>query len=290
MAGKPSITTPNALDLRAIAGAISNIRQRIEQIEAAAEVTVSTSSATNGTTNSTSAQISNLRTQVTDLAKRVAALELAGSTDIGIFTAGESIVAGQAVVPGFGSQVLGADASDPLRMFSVIGLAVTQASPGMPVDVQRRGSFNVIGTAFTPGRAVYVDGLGLTQTPSYQATALPVGVAISATQVFIAPDWPALQGPIFASDVGDLFVRYLPVTYSMVQDVVSMFGGLSTLPDGLIAWLGGQLETDLDLLPALPSGGLNGTELVVVVRDGVTVQTTVHEFGTYVLGLLTVSG
>ena len=118
--GKPSITTPNALDLRAIASAVGSARQRIEAIEralASLEGTAGQSSTT------ATAQIGALRTQLVALASRVTALESAATLDTGVYVAGGPISAGQCVVAIGADTVAVADPSDPFRMFGVIGVA-----------------------------------------------------------------------------------------------------------------------------------------------------------------------
>jgi hypothetical protein len=70
--GRPAITTPNRLDLRAVQDAIGNTRQRIEAIEA--QIANATSSAS--TSSSTSSTVlSTLRAQLAALTIRVTALE-----------------------------------------------------------------------------------------------------------------------------------------------------------------------------------------------------------------------
>ena len=72
--GKPAIGTPNQLDLRPIAAAVSNIRQRIEAIEAS----LNTTTAVAGTTaNGTNSQISALQQALASLTVQVNALAAA---------------------------------------------------------------------------------------------------------------------------------------------------------------------------------------------------------------------
>lgn len=72
--GSPSITTPNALDLRAIQAAISNARQRIEGIEASITQASGTVSAAG---NASATNINTLRNQLAALQTEVDALEAA---------------------------------------------------------------------------------------------------------------------------------------------------------------------------------------------------------------------
>ena len=81
--GKPSITTPNRVDLRAIQDAISNARQRIEAIEAEIQKTAQAATTVG---QSSSTVLNTLRSQVAALTIRVTTLEgyFAGLTDAGI--------------------------------------------------------------------------------------------------------------------------------------------------------------------------------------------------------------
>ena len=197
-----------------------------------------------------------------------------------IFTAGEAItVVGQGVVPAADGTVVPADATDPLRSFGLLGLAVNVAGIGADVTVQRRGPFDVPTAAFDVGRAVYIDGAsGLTQTPDVFGTALLVGVAISATQVFIAPNKPELQVLLPYPSLVDGAIGRLPVTYSVVSPFLSVLNDLFVQPEGVVVWNGAALGTDLEELPVIPSGRMTGDEIVAVKRDGVTVQAIARDF------------
>lgn len=259
--GKPGVVVPNALELRPIAAAILTIRQRIEQIEQSIAATASAAS----TSVVTQGDLAVLRKSLADLAGRVLLLETAGKTDIATFTAGEDIAVGAPVLPLTDTTVGVADASDPLRMFGVIGLAVNAATAGSAVNVQRRGVFAVSGAAFELHRAVYVgDGTNLTQTPDYEATAAPIGVAVSATHVFINPDFPTLLGPVFDSSVGDAYLKYLPVSYSMLGDLMRLPAGLPSFGSGsvpfdallTVEYAGEQFQLSIgDLASAIWGGG-----------------------------------
>lgn len=285
--GYPAVPTPRPDDWKGVANSISNARQRIEAIEAA--ITAAANTAT-GASASTNDQITALQKQIVSLTQLVANLGNAATIDTTPYIAGEALGLAQGVVSSGGSRVVAADASDPLRMFGLIGITTGAAPVGGSVVVQRRGPFDVVGASFEAGRAVYVGDGGLTQTPNYEATAIPAGVAISATAIYVAPDWPALRGPPIASAVGDTFLKFLPVTYSLISDLLDVFGLLESQAPGLAIWSGTDLVTDPTVLPVLPSGGLNGTEIIVVERDGITVHTTVREIWLYVQHQLSVSG
>ena len=228
--GKPAINTPNALDLRALQTAISNTRQRIEALEAQLGITSSMAQTTSSTTTT---NLNSILTQLSMLAARIAVLENATTTDVATFTAGESITIGQCVVPIGPNNVGVADPNDTTRMFGVVGVAISNAAAaGAAVQVQRRGVFAIPGaTSFSAGHAVYVDTFGaITQTPDYDATAIPIGLAVSGSQIFIAPDWPALLQPTFSSGIEDSFEAYLPVTYRAMLNALSLEAQIAALP------------------------------------------------------------
>lgn len=287
--GYPAVSTPRVpRDLSAVAAAISAARQRIEAIESA----ISTlQTAATGSTSTQAQQIAAIVAAVAKLILQVQALNNAAAIDTEEFIAGEPLAVFTAVVPSSTGRVVAADPSDPLRMFGLIGVAITTAALGQSVTVQRRGPRTIVGANFEDQRAVYVASDGsLTQTPDYEATALPIGVAIDPTTLFIAPEWPALIDMPIRSAVDDAFLQFLPVTYKMIADLRELLDLLVLQVPGPTIWDGADLTTDPTVLSVLPSGGLNGTEIVLVERDGAWVQTTTREFALYVISLLSVSG
>lgn len=244
--GKPPVSGVRTTDPRTVNGVIDNIRRRLEAIEAALGQTERVAQVAS---NQSTLQTSNLVSQINALDQRVTAIENVIDLDVGRYTAGETIAAGQGVV-GISDSTIGvADPSDPTRMFGLLGVALDNGSAGAAVRVQRRGVYTVQGSpAFLAGRAVYLGDAGLTQTPDYEATALPVGVAVSASQVFVLPDWPAILYPAFSSGFADEYQRYLPVTYLAAQEIA-------------------DLEAQLDALPF--SSGVDARALVPITLGGV---------------------
>ena len=254
--GFPAIPTPNRIDLRAIQAAIQGARQRIEALEAQLGIVSSTAQQTSSTSTS---NLNSILTQLSNLTKRVIALEQAATTDIGQFVAGESLVIGQGVVPITSTTIGAVDPSDPTRIFGLIGIALNSATPGTAVQVQRRGVLTLPGVSgLIAGRAVYVDGVGVTQTPDYDATAIPIGVAVSTTQIFISPDWPALLYPTFSSGFVDHYLDYLPVTFRALKD-------------------GSSLEAMIDNLPF--NSGVDSHAQVPMTVNGVAVRVNAGDIG-----------
>ena len=245
--GKPAISDIRNLDLRAVAGAVSNIRQRIEALEGALGVTTSTAQTAAGAANT---QLNTILNELSAIDARVTILENIGTTDVAIYTAGETIQVGQGVVGISPSTIGAADPSDPTRMFGLIGLAISSGNAGASIQVQRRGVFLIPGASgFFVGRAAYLDNSGfVTQSPDYEATALPIGVAVSASQIFINPDYPAILQQTYSSGFQDSFERYLPLT-------------LMALP---------TLEQEIDALPF--SSGVDSHSSVPVTIGGMAVR------------------
>jgi predicted RecA/RadA family phage recombinase len=206
--------------------AISNIRQRIEALESSTGVIASTVGQQLSASNT---QFGTLLSLINALTARVLALENAAGIDAGKFVAGEVITAGQGVVAISPNTVGVANPSLPARAGALIGVATNNASPGGSVTVQRRGFYAVPGaTGFVVGRVVYIDPLGLTQNPSYDHTAVPMGIAVSASSIFIAPDFPALYLEGFDPGYED----FLPASYGLVKRLLgSAHGGDSVLYD-----------------------------------------------------------
>jgi len=214
--GRPAISEGSARDLRSTIAVLGAIRARIQAIESSVG-TVSDTAAASSSSNST--QLNALRQQLQSLQSQVDALATQIGNDDVVYAAAETIATAQGVIALSQTTVGAADPSDPLRIFGLIGIALAGASPGQSVTVRRRGIYNVIGASFVPNRAVYASAAGLTQTPDYEVTALPVGAALTTTQLYVEPDWPALQTPIFSSSgTEEVYERYMPVTYRLLQD------------------------------------------------------------------------
>jgi len=266
--GSPSITTPNALDLRVLQTAIQNIRQRIEAAEAVIGTTSSTVRAQANSQNS-SGSFGALLAQLTTLALRVSALENTNSTDIESFLAGETITLGQGVVPIDALSVGAADPSDPTRILGLLGVAINAASTGAMVQVQRRGVYAPPGVSgLLVDRAVYVDGTGITQTPgSNDATALLLGIAVSSTQIYVDPSVPVVLATAFDSNFPDSYTDFLPAAYRLVREL-------------------GSLEALIDALPA--NSGVDPHAQVPVTIDGVAVRVNAADIAALASGALPV--
>jgi len=228
--GRPAISEGSARDLRSTIAVLGAIRARIQAIENSLG-TVSDTAAASSSANST--QLSALRQQLQALQSKVDQIlaTIGNTNDDVVYTAAEVISLGQGVVALSETTAGAADPSDPTRLFTAIGVAINSASAGHSVTVRRRGVLTIPGASFTVQRAVYASVTGLTQTPDYDATALPLGVALGATQIYVDPGWPALMLP-FASSSGieELYESYLPVTYRLLLATLDLGAQIAALP------------------------------------------------------------
>jgi hypothetical protein len=226
--GRPAISEGSARDLRSTIAVLGAIRARIQALESSLG-TVSDTATASSSSNST--QLNALRAQLNTLQSQVDALAAEIGNDDVVYAALEAINLGQGVVPLSDVTVGAADPSDPTRIFTVIGIALNSAGVGQAVTVRRRGTFTVPGASFAVNRAVYASATGLTQTPDYEVTALPIGVALTATQIYVEPDWPALQTPIFSSSgAEEVYERYMPVTYRLLLATLDLGAQIAALP------------------------------------------------------------
>lgn len=82
------------------------------------------------------------------------------------------------------------------HVFCLLGVTLTAADVGLPVDVQRAGVMNDAGWAWVPGQRVYLGDAGqLTQTPVEVGAHVLIGVAVSATRLNLMMQDPVLLAP-----------------------------------------------------------------------------------------------
>lgn len=297
--GKPSIATPRALELRVIAQAVENIRQRIEAIEAQTTNTAAQAGETTLRAGQQNISITALRTQLVALVARVDALA-ATDTELETFRAGSAIAVNTAVYPSGDGVVSQVDPSDPLKVYAVLGVATQTVVEGASVVVRKAGVMQILDAVFEPGGPVYVGVAGLTQFPDYINLAIPVGVATDTDEIDVRPGWPALQYPGVYSD----YETFLPPTWGLVRDAVTLAQDFNSAGNGIVVRIGpdnvttrtieagGNLvvedgdgvadnpfirDTPISELP-IRSGGLNGHEAVAVdAGDGTSYQVSVQD-------------
>lgn len=211
MSGKPAIIDPRTFDLRAFQSSVQNIRERFRLLDTAVSNLQNT---VGGSTLSD--QVNNLQQQLLALQVRVTAVEGAlGPNDTVQLQADEAMLAGMPVVPSSTGRCRLADPTDPTAVYAPIGLAVNAVETGHTVTVLRRGAMSVTGAVFDPGFAVYAGADGeLLQFPTYGYVSLPLGVAIGASTVWVAPGDPAL----LALGFDGLHEQFLPATVQLMSN------------------------------------------------------------------------
>ncbi len=264
--GKPAVPLVKEPSVRSIEGALSAVRERLRQCDAA----LLQLQALTGT-NTLATTVSALQSNIQALNRRVTQLELQiGVTDVVALTAAEAVSIGDAVVPVSTSSCAVVDPADPTRIFSCLGLAQNAAASGQSVNVQRRGSFTIPTGTLEVGRAVYAKlGGGLTQEPSYSAYAVIVGIATTTTTLWVDPGDPSLLDPgVYTSD----FDLPVPVSYGYL---LSQLGNLQQLIDLLNAGENGYVIIYQGVFGIDPNGGGGGGG----VSDGTYGQITVSGGG-----------
>lgn len=262
--GKPAVIDIRALDLRAVQGAISQIRERLLALDQAATSLITQVNSSGSATN-----IATLQIQLAQLAIRVTALEnqVGSGDDIVNLVATTTIVVGDPVVATVPSGCSPVDVTDPEAIYAVIGIATQSAAPGQNVPVRRWGGMSLTGVSFTIGRAVYADTVGLTQYPSYSAVAIPLGVATGTTTMWVAPGWPALLALGF--DAG--YENFLPASVGLVSDAIAFMTSFNALADGIIVKVGenqvASRSIEVEGLLIFNPDGVAGNPLIIDSDD-----------------------
>jgi hypothetical protein len=172
--------------------AIVNITERLRNLEAATVASAAT------------------------LTASVAALQSSGggssstpTTSATTYLANNPIIAYQALYLISTGTVAVCDPTIPAQAFGCIGVATGGASPGSAVPVATTGVITINNAKFIAQRPVFVGPAGaLTQTPPTGAVIIPVGVALTATSIFVIPGQPILNAAQYVGAFDD----FLPVT------------------------------------------------------------------------------
>ena len=243
--GNPGISPLRQLELRALQDILDSVRQRLKALDT--EVTRLGNVADASTL---AQQITGLTRTLQQLLIRVSSLESAlGVTDTFILAAGEAINALDCVVPMTVGTCGQADPNDPTHIHAMLGVAQAAAGIGQSVTIQRRGSISVPGAAFVTGRPCYV-GIDsqITQAAGLSDYAVPIGVATSATTVWVSPSL-ALLNQTHAYTTG--YDSQLPVTLDYLESQISTLQALLNLTDGYVYLYQGTLVT----VSSGPGGG-----------------------------------
>lgn len=233
--GFPAVTPIR--DRSEVALRIEQIRQRLGAIDAELQRLGSVADA-----SAVASQVTSLTRATQQLSLRVTALEGAiGTTDTLTLAAGEAIVSDQVIVPGEPNQCLVADPSDPRARNTVLGIARNGGAIGQAITIQRRGQMTISGAAFETGRPVFLGLAGtVTQDPTYASAAVVVGVAMSATVMWLGAGDPTLLVP---TNYPDPFDDAMPVSWGTVAPYIRALEALLARPNGFVLVVDGEFDT-----------------------------------------------
>lgn len=180
--GRPAITEPARLELRAVQQAIANIRERFKNTDA---VIGNLQDADTAAALARASTNQSLQSQIEELDRRVTILEgLAGEDFTVRMFADEAIDVGSPVRVTGSQAVANCDPDTLLESAAYLGIAASAASPGDEIDIRLPGGIvEISGSSFTTGRPLYGQLGGVTHFPA--GNSLPVGVAISATEMAV---------------------------------------------------------------------------------------------------------
>lgn len=238
--GKPAVPVVRSADPRSIEGALSAVRERLRAIEAQLGTTSLQAGQSTLTLSQSNSSVANLQAQISALRATVDELDSADGGPTATYIASAVVTQYDVVYATSDGRVAPVDTQDLTAVFGVVGIAENSAAVGGDLTVRHSGTLTVTSAAFDAGHAVYAEaGSGLTQYPSYADVALPVGVALSATTMHVTIGGAALQVlPMYAG-----YEAFMPVTLSLVRDVLDLVTTIMGQPDGIVVKIGDQFVT-----------------------------------------------
>lgn len=242
--GSPAIGVVRTVEARELNGIIANTRQRIEALERLVTQLQNTAAGPQAAND-----IQTLKIQLAQLQSIVNALS-SGSTSASLtqtFRASAAIRANYVVYGSGDGTCAEANPNEKSTVYNVLGVARAAAASGANVLVQREGVMTVTGAAFTAFEPVFLGVEGLTTWPDYTNVAVPIGIALSSTTLYVKPGFPALQYLGVYNDAEQL----MPVTYRLLAQALLPLTTLLQSADGFVYLSEGQLIT-------LSSGGGGG--------------------------------
>lgn len=242
--GVPAIGAVRTAEARELNQIIGNARQRIEALERLIAVLTNTAPGPQAAND-----IQTLKIQLAQLQAVVNGLS-SGSTSASLTQTFRASAPVRANYPVYGSgdgTCAEANPNEKSTVYNVLGVARAAAASGANVLVQREGLMTVTGAAFTAFEPVFLGVEGLTTWPDYTNVAVPIGIALSSTTLYVKPGFPALQYLGVYNDAEQL----MPVTYRLLAQALLPLTTLLQSADGFVYLSEGQLIT-------LSSGGGGG--------------------------------
>lgn len=204
--GRPAITEPARLELRAVQQAIANIRERFKNTDA---VIGGLQDADTAAALARASANQSLQSQLDELDRRVTILEGLAREEFTVrMFADEAIDVGSPVRVTGQQAVANCDPDNLLESAAYLGIAASAASAGDEVDVRLPGGIvEISGSAFTTWRPLYAQLGGVTHFPA--GNSLPVGVAISADAMAVGYGFNVLGDETFdPTGQDDMAVTY----------------------------------------------------------------------------------
>lgn len=243
MAARPRVGPVKDLDLRSINNALNLIQDQVAKVADVADYAVKQSGNNSFLATQGSGSLAQVQQQLNALQTSITALTQGSLTPTAAYRADSAIASFDPVFVTSDGGVSAIDTQDPTQIFACIGVATSNASIGDAITIRRSGIQVGAGVGWDAGRAVYAQvgsGQGLTQWPNYAAVALPVGVAINATDLEVRPAWPALhEKPIYGGGYED----FMPVTLQLVRTALELVDSLAGQPEGFVVKANGVLTT-----------------------------------------------
>jgi uncharacterized coiled-coil protein SlyX len=204
------------------------------------QVTVVTQLTANSAAGGLVSTVAQLQEELRQMREQIAALQARFDSSRVSMRLDVATAAGVPVYPTGTDTVSPVDPSDPLTVNAVIGLTEAAGAAGAIVVVRRYGTMSVSGVSLEPGRAVYAAVGGVTQSPSYEAYAVPLGVAVTSSALFVQPELALL---VSEDLYGSPFDDFTPVTWGLLRRKLGPMLGLLDLPDGFLVKAGDTLTT-----------------------------------------------
>jgi len=221
--GRPSITTPNRLELQAIQQAFANIRERFRAVE---ESIGSLGTTANNTASVTQKSSSDFQAEIARIDRAIAAITSEaedGSAGREVtFSISGTVDQGDPVRLTAANSVARLDPDDIEGCAGYLGVAKSSATGGS-ILVCLIGIVEIPGAAFTAGLPLYVGPAGVSVTHTPTGNAILVGYASSATHILVSGTGgvPALRNKIDLDTNDD----YLPITLALATELPAEYLG-----------------------------------------------------------------
>lgn len=165
----------------------------------------------------TQAELTALQNQINKIEAELSTLESEIASALPIYTALEAINAFLPVYAANNGIADLADSSDPSTSQTVIGISTSQTKPGAVISIAGNGrTVRSTTWAWTPNQPVFLGppGNSLTQTAPNVFQPVIVGIAISATVIYVCPQF--YDVPASLSNIPSSAIVFIPSAYNLL--------------------------------------------------------------------------